>query len=118
MVKMSLDEMKKIVKKELGSNANMIVGFGVYQKGAIQRDGSLEMFDFHSQTKKDVENHLEEQVFAGYGQCWGQLERVLMVDQILAAVLEGEKFAESDLSAKEIRKITRIYLHHELDALN
>ena len=114
---MSLDEMKKIVKKELGSKANMIVGFGVYQNGACQRDGSLEMFDFHSQTKKDVEEHLEEQILAGYGQCWGQLEEISMLDQILAAVLEDEKFTESDLSAKEIKKITRIYLHHELDKL-
>ena len=115
---MDLDEIKRIVKKELGSKTNITIGFGVYQNGACQRDGSLEMFDFYSQTKKDVEEHLEEQILAGYGQCWGQLEEISMLDQILAAVLEAEKFAESDLSAKEIRKITRIYLHHELDALN
>ena len=82
---MNNSEMKKLILGAIPKQVlKLVVGYGFNQKGACQRNGSLESFDYQFKTKSEAQTFEQETIDSGYGNTLRGLTQITVWDEIEA----------------------------------
>ena len=109
-------EIKKIITDEIPKQVlKLVVGYGVNQKGACQRNGSLSSFDHQFSTKEEAKGFESETFQSGYGNTLRSIAPVTIWDEIEAELWgidddsinypEGLEYREMIEVTKKVTKV-------------
>ena len=95
---MNNSEMKKLILGAIPKQIlKLVVGYGINQKGACCRTGSLESFDHQFKTKSEAQTFEQETFQSGYGNTLRGAVEVTIWDEVEATINE-EKNSINELN--------------------
>ena len=87
---------------------DLVLGYGINQIGACNRDGSLNSFDISFETKEEAEEYYSDICASGYGSRYNQIIEITLEDDLKPYL--RSYFEDIDyISDEEIDRICAYY---------